>query len=106
MWALYFFKNKTTFKYNGYLIILGALCVCVLSCIQRFANPGTADHQAPLSLGSSRQEYWSGLLCPTTADLPDSGIKPAALVSPALLGGLFTTEQPGKHTDFSDIHNS
>ena len=81
------------------------MCVCVC-CIQRFANSGTAAHQTPLSLGFSRQEYWSGLLCPTIVDLPDSGIKPAALASPALVGGLFTTEQPGKHRDFSDIHKS
>ena len=41
----------------------------------------------------SRQEYWSGLPCPPPGDLPNPGIKP---VPPALAGGLFTTEPPGK----------
>ena len=52
--------------------------------------------QAPLSMGFSRQEYWSGLPCPPPGDLPDSGIKPTSLVSPALAGRFFTTEPPGK----------
>ena len=47
--------------------------------------------QAPLSIGFSRQEYWSGLPCPPPGDLPDSGVKPASLASPALAGKLFTT---------------
>ena len=41
--------------------------------------------------GFPRQEYWSGLLCPPPGNLPDSGIKPTSLVSPALAGGFFTT---------------
>ena len=41
-------------------------------------------HQATLSVGFPRQEYWSGLSFPTPGDLPDPGIKPASLVSPAL----------------------
>ena len=45
------------------------------------------------SMGFPRQEYWSGLSFPTPGDLPDPGIKP---VSPALAGGFFTTEPPGK----------
>jgi len=44
----------------------------------------------------SRQEYWSGLLCPPPGDLPDPGIKPMSPASPALAGGFFTTEPPGK----------
>ena len=46
---------------------------------------------APLSMGFSRQEYWSGLPCPPPGDLPDPGIKPVSLTSPALAGGFFTT---------------
>ena len=42
------------------------------------------------------QEYWSGLPCSPPGDLPDTGIKPASLMSPALTGGFFTTETPGK----------
>ena len=40
-----------------------------------FATPRTVAHQAPLSMGFSRQEYWSGLPCPPPGDLPDPGIK-------------------------------
>ena len=50
-------------------------------------------HQGPLSMVFSRQEYWSGLPRPPPGDLPNPGIKPA---SPALVGGFFTTETPGK----------
>ena len=46
----------------------------------------------------SRQEYWSGLPFPTAGDLPDPGIKPTSLVSPALEGGFLTTNTPGKLT--------
>ena len=45
---------------------------------------------------TSRQEYWSGLPFPLPGDLPDPGIEPASLVSPALAGGFFTTEPPRK----------
>jgi len=44
-----------------------------------------------LSMGFSRQEYWSGLSCPSPGDLPDLGIKPLSLTSPALTGKFFTT---------------
>ena len=47
----------------------------------------TVAHQAPLSMGFSRQEYCSGLLCPPPGDLPDPGIEPRSLMSPALAGG-------------------
>ena len=42
-------------------------------------------------VGFSRQEYWSGLLCPSPGDLPDPGIEPVSLTSPALVGTFFTT---------------
>ena len=47
--------------------------------------------QAPLSVGFSRQEYWSGLPCPPPEDLPDLGINPMSVTFPALAGGVFTT---------------
>ena len=56
-------------------------------------TPWTTVHQAPLSMGFSRQEYWSGLPFLSPGDLPKPGIKP---VSPALAGRFFTTEPPGK----------
>ena len=54
-------------------------------------TPWTIAHQAPLCMGFSRQEYWSGLPCPPPGDLPYPGIKPVSLRSPALAGGFFTT---------------
>ena len=45
-------------------------CVCVLSHVRLFATPWTIAHQVPLSMEFSRQEYWSGLPCPTPGDLP------------------------------------
>ena len=51
----------------------------------------TVAGQAPLSMGFPREEYWSGLPFPSLGDLPETGIKPMSLVSPALAGGFFTT---------------
>ena len=68
--------------------------MCVLSCfyhVQLFGTLWTAVHQAPLSIGFFRQEYWSGLPCPPPGDLPDLGIEPASLTSSALIGEFFTT---------------
>ena len=61
------------------------------SPVQHFATPLTVARQAPLSMGFSRQEYWSGLPCPPPGDLPNSGIKPVSLRSLALAGGFFTS---------------
>ena len=47
--------------------------------------------QAPLSMGFSRQEYWTGFPCPPPGDLPDPGIEPASLTPTALTSGFFTT---------------
>ena len=64
-----------------------------------FLTPWTVARQAPLSMGFSRQEYWSGLLCPPPGDLPDPGIEPVSLMTPSLASGFFTTgatwEVPG-----------
>ena len=66
--------------------------VKLLNCVW-FCDPMDCSHQAPPSMEFSRQEYWSGLPFPSPGDLPDPGIKPT---SPALTGGFFTTEPPGK----------
>ena len=58
------------------------------SCPTLSVTPQTIVHQAPLSKGFTRQEYWSGLPFPSSGDLPHPGVKPAA---PALAGGFFTT---------------
>ena len=65
------------------------------SHVQLFVTLLTVAHHAPLSMGFSRQEYWSGLPCPPP-NLPDPGIKPTSLASPALVGGFFTTGTPWK----------
>ena len=62
-----------------------------VSCVRLFVTLWTVAHQAPLSMGFSRQEYWSVLPCPPSEDLPNPGIKSVSLMSPALPGGFFTT---------------
>ena len=61
------------------------------SCVRLFVTLRTVACQMPLSMGFSRQEYWSGLSFPLPGDLPDPGIKPTSLMSPALAGGFFAT---------------
>ena len=68
--------------------------VCVLSLyspVRHFVTPWTVAHQVPLSMGFSRQEYWSELPFPMMGDLPYPEIKPASLMFPALARGFFTT---------------
>ena len=62
-----------------------------LSRVQLLATPWTVAHQAPLSVGFSREEYWSGLSFPPPGDLSNRGIEPSSLGSPALAGAFFTT---------------
>ena len=63
-------------------------------CVRFLATPWTIALQAPLPMGFSRQAYWSGLPCPAPGNLPNPGIKPTSLKSPALAGGIFTTSAP------------
>ena len=77
------------------------MCMCqAASVVSDSATPWTVTCQPPLSMGFSRQEYWSGLPCPPPEDLPDPRIKPKSLLSPTLAGGFFTTsatwEAPGE----------
>ena len=68
------------------------LCVCVCAQLcQTLSTPWTAAHQAPLSMEFSRQETWSGLPFPPPGDLPNLGIEPLSLASPALPDRFFTT---------------
>ena len=64
-----------------------------LSRVQLFGTPSNVAHQAPLSMGFPRQEYWNGLPFLSPRDLPDPGIEPG---SPALAGGFFTSKPQGK----------
>ena len=77
--------------------------VCMLSVFNHvllFATPRTVACQTPLSMAFSRQEFWSGLLCPPSGDLPDPGIEPTSLMSPPLAGRFFPLAPPGKPSDF------
>ena len=64
-----------------------------LSRVQLFATPWNVAHQAPPSMGFSRQEYWSGLPLPSPGDLPEPEIKPQ---SPALQADVVPSEPAGK----------
>ena len=77
--------------------INNVMCVCrVPSCVQLFATTGTGAHQAPLSMGFSRQEYWSGLPFLFPGDLPNPRIELMSPASPELTGRCFTSVPPGK----------
>ena len=70
--------------------------VCKFVCVwakyvQLFVTLWTIAHQAPLPMKFSKQKYWSGLQWPSPGYLPDPGIDPISLISPALAGGFFTT---------------
>ena len=69
--------------------------VYVLSGVRLFATPQTVAHEAPMSMGFSRQEYWNGLPFPPQGDLPDPGMGPISPLSPTLAGRFFTTVSPG-----------
>ena len=88
---------STSLSWGPCLALWYEACVCMsaqsLSRVWLFATPWTVARQAPLSKGFPRQEYWSGLPFLSPGDPPNPGIKP---VSPALAGGFFTTESPGK----------
>ena len=89
-----------TYTYGGELMkqILVIFLACVLSHfshVRLFETLWSIAHEAPLSMGFPRQEFWSGLPFPSPGDLPNPGVEP---VSPALAGGFFTTKPPGKPT--------
>ena len=72
---------------------IAAAAVQLLNLVRLFTTPWTIACQVPLSMGFPRQECWNRLPFPSPGFLPDPGIK---LASPALVGGFFTTEPPGK----------
>ena len=89
-------SSQEVIRNNRNLVVV---CV-VLSPVQLFVIPSTVTCQAPLSMGFPRHEYCSGLPFPSSWYLPNPGIiKPSSLGSPALAGGFFTTEPPGKPRD-------
>ena len=80
------FKNERSY-------FVGRRKVKSLSRVRLFVTPWTVAHQAPPSMGFSRQEYWSGLPFPSPGHLPDPGLEPR---SPALQADVLTSEPPGK----------
>ena len=89
-------RTDTDKKYRQ---IDGQTDVCVLSRfshIRPFASPWTVAHQAPLSMGFSMKEYWSGLPCLPPGDLPNPGIEPTSPTPPALQADSLPTEPSGK----------
>ena len=78
-------------------MLIGCCCCLVAKSYPAlFVTPSTVACYASLSMGFSRQEYWSELPFPPSGDLPDPGIKSG---SPALAGRFFITEPPGEPTD-------
>ena len=88
-----------TLKWISYACMLSRF-----SGIWLFATLWTAVPPAPLSMGFSRQEYWSGLLCPPTGDLPDLGTKHSSLKSPDWQAGSLSLVPPGKLKSALWIH--
>ena len=70
--------------------------VCACSIVFNSAIPWTVTPPVPLSMGFSRQEFWSGLPYSPPGDLPNPGTEPTSLTSPALAGVFFTAEPPEK----------
>ena len=90
---IYIAGKETCLHHQSFLSSL-MIFVCLLSRFSHvlfFATPWTVARQAPLSVGFPRQEYYSGLPCASPEDLPNWGIKPGSLMSPALAGIFLTT---------------
>ena len=79
------FPGTSVYQINVFSLYLS---VC-FSHVLLFVTPWTVAHPAPLPMGFSRPEYWSGRPFPPPGDLPDPGIKPTSLMSPALPGRFF-----------------
>ena len=77
---------KLTLAMGTYSLPLCCAVLSHVSCVQLLVTPLTIACQVPLSMGFSRQEYWSGLPCPPPGDLPNSGIKHMSLKSSVLAG--------------------
>ena len=86
------------YRFNVSRFFLYVLSLFLLTLIKRgigkVVSSWTVAHQAPLSMGFSRQEYWSGLPCPPPGDLPNPGIETRSF---AVQAGSLPSEPPGKH---------
>ena len=82
---MHIYQHKCLYVYKYPLVINH------FHCVQLLATLRTVAHQAPLSMGFSRQEHWSGLSCPPPRDLSDPEIEPVSLMFLGLAGRFFTT---------------
>ena len=78
-------------RFHPLLPLCACVCLSPFSRVRLFLTPWTASHQAPLSMGFSRQEYWSGVPFPPPGDLPNLGMEPQPLMSSAMAGRFFIT---------------
>ena len=91
---LIYFKSLQICLFRTFHVNKIISCACMLSCfscVRPFVTLWSVACQVLLSMGFSRQEHWSGLPCPPPGDLPDPGMEPVSLTSPALAGEFFTT---------------
>ena len=103
-WLLHFYLQPGSLVFSVcayvcvcvYMCVCVCVCVCVLSCVPSFVTLWTVACHTPLSVGFPRQEVWSELSLPIPGDLPNLGIEPVSLLSPALAGRFFTTMTPEK----------
>ena len=104
---LHFSLDQTPFFFfNARILPCSVKAACVInpfSPVRLFVTPWTLAHQAPLSMGFSRQESWRGFPCPPPGDLPNPGVEPVAPVSAALAGGFSTAEPRGKPLVKADL---
>ena len=93
-WLLFFILSLECWCFSGFCLtrtLVGPVRAKSPRCVRLFVTLWTIAHQAPLSMGFSRQEYWSGLPCLPPGNLPDPGVESESLMSPALTGRFFTT---------------
>ena len=82
VWLIYNIVLVSGVQQSDSVLYIYARMLSHFSCVQLSVTLWTIARQAPLSIGFSRQEYWSGLPCPPPGDLPDLGIEPISPASP------------------------
>ena len=85
--------NNNKFRVDSFFTLAGVRVLSHFSCVQLLENLQTVAHQVPLSIGFSRQEYWSRLPCPPPGDLTNPSIEPRSLI---LQADSLPSEPPGK----------
>ena len=85
-----------TYLDSSTVCVCVCVCMCLVSCVQLFATLWTVAHQTPLSVGFSRQEYWSELPFPPPGDLSDPGVDPVSPMFPVMQVDSLMLSQEGK----------